>query len=163
MSVVAVRINKDTIEVSADSILVQGWTKLEKSTKLIHINDMHIGFSGTSEEGGLFKLYCATRKPEQASEGSIVNFFSEFSDWKNNKTGVSSLNNQYILIFNKKVFDIYHFDVREIVNYTAIGAGMEFALAALHLGHTSEDAVKVACDLSVYCSTPVHTYTIEKL
>ena len=56
---------------------------------------------------------------------------SEFQDWMNNKTGESKLSNQYILIIEKKAFMIEGFFIKEVTDYTAIGAGMDFALSAL--------------------------------
>ena len=162
MSVVAVKIYEDKIEVAADSIMVKGWTQTNKYSKLHFINDMYIGTSGTAEEGSLFRIYCSTRKPEQATESAIIMFFSEFADWKNNKTGSSNLQNEYIFIFNGKVFEVQRFHVLEIKDFSAIGAGMDFALAALYLGSNVEDAVKVACELSVYCEAPVEHYIINK-
>lgn len=162
MSVVAVRIYDEKIEVAADSIMVRGWTQTNKYSKLHFINDMYIGTSGLAEEGSLFRIYCTTRKPEQATEGAIITFFSEFADWKNNRTGSSSLQNEYIFIYSGKVFEIQHFHIQEIKDFTAIGAGMDFALAALHLGHKADEAVAVACALSVYCEEPIDLFTINK-
>ena len=42
---------------------------------------------------------------------------------------------------------------------TAIGAGEDYALASLHLGHTAKEAVETACELSVYCERPVKSLT----
>lgn len=38
---------------------------------------------------------------------------------------------------------------------------MDFALAALHLGHTAEEAVEVATELSIYCEKPVQVIRRE--
>lgn len=162
MSIVAVRIYDDKIEVAADSIMVRGWTQTNKYSKLHFINDMYIGTAGLAEEGSLFRVFCATRKPEQPTEGAIITFFSEFADWKNNKTGSASLQNEYIFIYSGKVFEIQRFHIQETKDYAAIGAGMDFALAALHLGHTAKEAVAVACVLSVYCEEPIDSFTINK-
>ena len=32
---------------------------------------------------------------------------------------------------------------------------MDFALAALYLDNSAEEAVKVACELSIYCEEPI--------
>ena len=52
--------------------------------------------------------------------------------------------------------------VHEISDYIAIGAGEQFANAALYLGHTPKEAVKVACDLSCYVSEPIIEYSMRK-
>lgn len=45
--------------------------------------------------------------------------------------------------------------VREIKDYYAIGAGEDFATAALYLGHTPKEAVKTACDISCFVAEPI--------
>lgn len=45
--------------------------------------------------------------------------------------------------------------VEEIDDFAAIGAGRDFSYAALYLGATPEEAVKVACELSCKVSEPI--------
>jgi ATP-dependent protease HslVU (ClpYQ) peptidase subunit len=54
------------------------------------------------------------------------------------------------------------FFVKEIVDYTAIGAGMDFALSALYLGNSVEESIKAACHLSVYCEEPINLMKVKK-
>ena len=163
MSVVAVRVTKKKITIGADSILVSGWTQeKDKLAKLNKTNGMIIGDVGDAEEGALFLLFCKTRKPRAASVDAIVEFMSEFQDWMNNKTGESKLSNQYILIIEKKAFMIEGFFIKEVTDYTAIGAGMDFALSALYLGNSVKESIKAACHLSVYCEEPINIIEVEK-
>jgi ATP-dependent protease HslVU (ClpYQ) peptidase subunit len=163
MSVVAVKVTKNKITIGADSILVSGWTQeKDKLAKLNKANGMIIGDVGDAEEGALFLLFCKTRKPREASVDAIVEFMSEFQDWMNNKTGESKLSNQYILIIEKKAFMIEGFFIKEVTDYTAIGAGMDFALSALYLGNSVKDSIKAACHLSVYCEEPINIIEVEK-
>ena len=163
MSVVAVRVTKKKITIGADSILVSGWTReKDKLAKLNKANGMIIGDVGDAEEGALFLLFCKTRKPREASVDAIVEFMSEFQDWMNNKTGESKLSNQYILIIEKKAFMIEGFFIKEVTDYTAIGAGMDFALSALYLGNSVKESIKAACHLSVYCEEPINIIEVEK-
>ena len=53
------------------------------------------------------------------------------------------------------------FYVKEITDYMAIGAGMDFALAALYLGSSVKDAIKTACHLSILCEEPINLIEIE--
>lgn len=48
--------------------------------------------------------------------------------------------------------------VCQIKDYVAIGAGDDFATAALYLGHTPREAVEVACNLSCYVAGPIVEY-----
>ena len=163
MSVVAVKVTKNKITIGADSILVSGWTQeKDKLAKLNKANGMIIGDVGDAEEGALFLLFCKTRKPREASVDAIVEFMSEFQDWMNNKTGESKLSNQYILIIEKKAFMIEGFFIKEVTDYTAIGAGADFALSALYLGNSVKDSIKAACHLSVYCEEPINIIEVEK-
>ena len=123
---------------------------------------MIIGSVGVAQEGALFRVFCRTRKPRAADVESIVDFMSDFQDWLKNKIDDSTIENGYILVFDKKVFNIEGFYVKEVTDYTAIGAGMDFALAALYLGNSVEESIKAACHLSVYCEEPVNMFYVEK-
>jgi ATP-dependent protease HslVU (ClpYQ) peptidase subunit len=165
MSIVAVKVNKDTIDIASDSIIVRGWSQsksINKYAKLIEVNNMVIGSTGTAQESSLFWVFCATRRPEQATESSLITFFSEFSDWKHSKTDNAFLENEYILVIDKKVFTMHEFFIEEIVSYTAIGAGMDFAITSMYLGNNVQKAVEVACELSIFCELPVKSITINK-
>jgi ATP-dependent protease HslVU (ClpYQ) peptidase subunit len=163
MSVVAVKVTKNKITIGADSILVSGWTQeKDKLAKLNKANGIIIGDVGDAEEGALFLLFCKTRKPREASVDAIVEFMSEFQDWMNNKTGESKLSNQYILIIEKKAFMIEGFFIKEVTDYTAIGAGADFALPCLALGHSVEVAIEMACHFSIYCEKPVNLLEVKK-
>jgi len=163
MSVVAVKVTDKKITIGADSIIVNGWTQeKDKAAKLFQVNDMVVGDVGDAQEGGLFQLFCKTRKPREASTDAMLEFLSEFQDWMRSKIDVSELNNQYILIFQKKAFLMEKFYIKEIKDYMAIGAGMDFALSALYLGNSVEESIKAACHLSVYCEEPINIIEIKK-
>lgn len=164
MSVVAVRIYDDKIEMSADSIIVCGSRQelfYSHHTKLNQINDMIIGTSGSCEEGGLMWMYAKNHRPLSATERDVLEFFVEFVNWKKDKSSSSVLNNSYLIAIEGKVFHIQNYMVLEVDKYSAIGAGADYALAALYLGSSAEKAVKVACDLSCYVAEPVITYAMD--
>lgn len=55
MSVIAGKVYNDKIVVAADSIVVKGWSKRTGNfAKLLEINDMIIGGTGSAEELSLF-------------------------------------------------------------------------------------------------------------
>ena len=163
MSVVAVKVTKNKIIIGADSILVSGYTQeKDKLAKLNKVNGMVIGDVGDAQEGALFLLFCKTRKPSEASVGGLVEFMSEFQDWLYKKTGETKLSNEYILIIEKKAFMMEGFFIKEVTDYTSIGAGMDFALSALYLGKSVKYSIKVACHLSVYCEEPINIIEVEK-
>lgn len=165
MSIIAVKVTPEKIEIASDSIVVRGNTQDKSSntfSKLIKINDLIIGSSGFAQESSLLSIFCATRRPEQATESAVLNFFSEFVDWKRNKIDDATIVNDYIFVVDKRAFYIESFFVEEIINFSAIGAGSDYALAALHLGHSVSKAVEVACELSVYCEKPIKLYEVFK-
>ena len=159
MSVVACKILPNGYEIASDSISVRFWTQSKggntKFSKLFEVNDVVVGSVGYAEESSLLQMYCATRKPSEATEPAILEFFSEFSSWKKKKAEKSGLDNAYLVGFNGKVFSINGWFIQEVLKYEAIGAGMDFALAALYLDNSAHDAVKVACELSIYCEEPI--------
>lgn len=163
MSVVAVRVKKNKIIIGADSILVSGWTQeKDKLAKLNEVNGMVIGDVGDAQEGALFLIFCKTRKPREASVDALVEFMSEFQDWLNNKIGEVKLENQYVIVLEGKAFVMEGFFIKEVTDYTAIGAGMDFALSALYLGNSVEESIRAACHLSVYCEEPINIIEVNK-
>lgn len=166
MSVIVAKVEKNKIEVSSDSIVVKGWTKTNgygnKITKLEEYNGLIIGGCGTAEENSLFFYYIKTHMPEKACEKSILDFIIEFKRWKKDFTNDSNLSNDYILAYRGKCFGIENMLVYEITDYAAIGAGMDYALGALHQGASASEAVKTACDLCAFVSEPIITKIILK-
>jgi ATP-dependent protease HslVU (ClpYQ) peptidase subunit len=163
MSVVAVKVEKNKIIIGADSILVNGNTQeKDKMAKLFKNEWMIVGDVGEAQEGALFQIFSKTRKPRESSVEGITEYLFDFFTWKKEKTDSTELNNHYIIIFEKKAFLVEGFYVKEINDYYAIGAGMDFALAALYLGSTVEDAIKTSCHLSILCEEPVNLIEVKK-
>jgi ATP-dependent protease HslVU (ClpYQ) peptidase subunit len=162
MSVVAVKVEKNKITIGADSILVSGYTQeKDKMAKLFQNEWMVVGDVGEAQEGALFQIFSKTRKPREASVEAMTEYLFDFFSWKREKTDADKLENSYIIVFNKKVFLIEGFYVKEVTDYASIGAGMDFALAALYLGSSVKDAIKAACHLSILCEEPVNIITVE--
>lgn len=158
MSVVAVKIYNDKIAIAADSIMCSGSTNVniaKSFSKLVEINDMVMGTVGNADEGSLMWLFMATHKPNGATEKDILEFVAEFATWKAKYTNNNCIDNAYILIYQNKVFSICGLFVTQIDSYLAIGAGEDYALAALYLNHSPKEAVKVACDLSCWVAEPI--------
>jgi ATP-dependent protease HslVU (ClpYQ) peptidase subunit len=159
MSVVACKITKEGYEFAADSITTWGITQTKGQTsdkaKLIEINGIIVGSVGRAEENSLFQLFLKTHTPAASTESAMLDFISEFSDWKYKKVNNASIDNAYIIGFENNVFQITGWYIQKITSYTAIGAGMDYALTALHLGHNAEEAVGVAIELCVYCENPI--------
>jgi len=163
MSIVCCKILEDRIEIASDSIMVQGYTQekgKDNYSKLSSVNGMVIGSCGTASESGLMQVFALTHKPAYSNEDGILNFITEFCEWKKLKTGEFKLENHYIIAFDSKVFYIENYFVKEVVSYEAVGAGREFALAVLYLGNDVEQAVSVSCELCIYCEKPIKKFVI---
>ena len=163
MSVVAAKVYKDKVAIAADSILVKGWSKRNANfAKIAEINDMILGGCGTAQETSLMWHYMQTHKPASATEKDVLTFVVEFAQWKSGIVGNSNVENVYLLAFQGHLFEIEYMFVHEVFDYVAIGAGEDFANAALYLNHTPSEAVKVACELSCYVCEPVIEYSMSK-
>lgn len=165
MSVVACTIGRDTITVASDSIIVFGWTK-DKSTnkfaKMFQENGMIVGSVGWCSESSLLQAFCKNHQPTHNDEHGIIAFFQEFAAWKEQKCKRFDIDNSYVFVYAGKAWAVEGFFIQEITSFTAIGAGMDYALAALHLGCTAERACEVACDLSCMCERPVRVLTMAR-
>ena len=166
MSVVVAKITKDKIYISADSIVVRGWTQCHNTgnhiTKLEEYNGIILGGCGSAEEISLFFHYIKTHSIEEATEKNILDFVIEFKKWKRDLTDDKSLKNNYIIAYQGKCFGISNMLIYEITNYDAIGAGMDYALGALHQGATTAEAVKAACDLCALVCEPIVTKIMQR-
>ena len=159
MSVIACRVSQNSFEIAADSITVRGYTQTKGQTsthsKLYEANDLVVGSVGYAEENSLFRLFVETHRPAQANEYSLLEFMAEFSDWKKKRTTTATIDNSYMIGFSGLVYTVESWHVERIKSYMAIGAGMNFALAALYLGNTAKKAVETAIELSIYCEAPI--------
>ena len=68
------------------------------------------------------------------------------------------IENSYIFVYKGKSYSFYDYHVLEIKDFHAIGAGYQYATTALYLNHTVGEAIKISCDLSVYCEMPVNIF-----
>ena len=160
MSVVACRVlGGGRYEIAADSITVRHTTQSKggdvKFSKLAEVNGLVIGGVGTAEESALLYMYASSRKPVTNTEAGMLEYLGEFSAWKKQKTDDAKITNDFIIGIDGKVYLISGWFVVEVLTFQAIGAGMNYALAALHLGHDVKRAVEVATELSIYCEPPV--------
>ena len=163
MSVVAAKVYKDKVVVAADSIMVKGASKRNTNfAKIEEINNMIIGATGVCQETSLMWHYARTHKPASASEKDVLTFMIEFAQWKQSMIGNSNIDNIYLLVYQGHLFEIEYMFVHEVFDYVAIGAGEDFANAALYMNHTPSEAVKVACELSCYVCEPIIEYSMPR-
>lgn len=164
MTVVAVKVNKKTIDIACDSQVTWGGHKmpindksdkqLSSSGKIVSVNDMVIGFSGDLSHASLLQIYCKTHKPKDATNDDVLNWFIEFKEWANKKAqiGFNDISLYIILIYQKKAFAVFDFlEVYEIKKFDAIGSGMFIAIGAMECDADVEKAVQVAIKYQLGC------------
>ena len=158
MSVVSAKVYNDKIVMAADSQVTR-YGQYKDTTgnfsKLQRVNDVIIGVSGNVEECSFLWHYMGTHKPAGNSVKDILDYMIEFSRWKKELTGSSSVNNTCLIAFGGKLFVVYGITVMEVKDFDSVGCGYMYANAAMHLGHTPREAVKVACDLDCFVGEPI--------
>lgn len=166
MSIIAVRVEKDYIHIGADSILVRAWTQQKNRSKIEEIAPgFIIAGTGYIRDVSLLHLFARNHTPQSADEYGILSFVKEFSSWQRSVTGASDqVESNFIIVYGGKAFTVASYDVHEVEvgQYAADGAGRDYALAALHLGEPVKLAIKVACELSVYCEEPIKVYSTAR-
>ena len=166
MSVVAVKIYEKEIIMSADSIIVNGESDKTPGGrgKIFEVNGMLIGASGYAHEGIHMALFAENHTPLSMDDREMTKYMNEFYNWREKEFGTSSedFNTQFLIAYKGKVFYCSGPYVGEVNEYYSIGAGKDYAAAALYLGHSPAEAVKVACALNCCVSEPIITKSILK-
>ncbi len=166
MSVVAVRKKGSSIMIGADSIRITGWGTQEKDklAKLCRVGDeLVLGTVGLSAIHSLFREFLGNHLPKANTEYGWTVLVGEFSNYLNDlKNGPKLETSAFLVVYRGRVFFIDGYFVREIKDYYAIGAGMDYALAALYLGADVRKAIETACHLSIFCEKPVNVIEIKR-
>jgi 20S proteasome alpha/beta subunit len=164
MSVVAVKVYDDKIVIGADSQSTSYWHNKDSTNKIYKIsNSFVIGGVGYTSHNQMMYLFCETNKPAGSRKRDILEFFVQFNDWMRKKTDDFRPYNSFLIVFGDKAFWVTNdLMIKEITDYCAIGSGMEYAKAGLYLGKTVQDSIRIACDLTIYCSGPIERYEVKK-
>ena len=163
MTCVAAKIVEDQIHIAADS-MVTGWgtwdiTAQAKFSKIERVDDHYVlSGSGDREDVSLFFLYAKTHKiPDLVNMRTLVEWLRDYSKWRKDTTGSWTAPGNILVAHPDGLFEIVDYDVAESDSYITLGSGAVEAAAALHLGHSVEEAVGVACDLNCFCNYPILT------
>lgn len=160
MSVCAVRKTADAITVSCDTQLTCDTTissQFLEFTKMFEKHGIIVAGAGPIREINLLKIFLEKNLIGEPSEENILMFMFDFSQFKQQMGLPVEIECQFIFVIGDKIFSVIQGEVLEIPEYYAIGSGQDFAQAALFLGHSTEESVKVACNLNVYCHEPIKT------
>ena len=121
---------------------------VSKVTKIHHIPDGMVGFSGQTDRIGVMLEWfrngrVAADWPEQLNSGDAEALFVALDG--------------SVLVYSSSPYPIV-----EDQKFYAIGSGVKFALAAMHLGKSAKTAVAVACALSNTSGQGIDTLTLPK-
>lgn len=165
MSIVAVRINETSIEIAADSITVSGTTQeRDPNSKLFKIKEgLILGCCGTSAMGLLMLEHLTFNAPTENTLWGWLGCIKDFhKKCKALETDLSPDGNVFVVVMDGKVWYAYGLHVKEITTYQAIGAGSDFAIAALYLGRSASEACAVACELCTLCEPPITAFIVPR-
>jgi len=162
MTVIAIRKYKNHIEMAADSQTTWGDHKILKASKLTKVNGMYLGCAGAVSESSLLKIFSRNHKPKAANDDDVLDFLSEFADWKEKKTKKYDIENSVLLVMEQKIFHVLAMSVRDVdSDFFAIGSGMFLALGAMELGASPMTGVAIAIKHDVYCGGEIRTINID--
>lgn len=175
MTVVAVKVNKRSIDIACDTQATWGGYKIPVADKtdkhmtttgkIVEVNGMVVGFSGSLSHASLLQIYCKTNKPKDANNDDVLNWFIEFKEWANKKAqvGFNDISLHLILIYEGKVFVVYDFlEVYEVKEFDAIGSGMFLALGVMECNEDVEKAVEVAIKYQIGCGGKIKKVSVKK-
>lgn len=160
MTVIAARIYGSQISFAADRQTTAAFRKVTEQElrlgKLAAVNGMTIGGAGLKSHSMWLISYARNHAPLTATEVDVSQFMLEFTEWMRKKEAGFANQNQFLIAYKKKLFNVFDsLSVFEVPEYAAIGSGQDFAVAAMHMGSRPVDAVKVAAELDLYCSGEV--------
>lgn len=164
MTVIAVDVRGKEIVIGADSQVTSGWhMRVDDPPKLFTgPTGVTIAVTGYAEAGALLRLYVENNRPRESTEYSITEFVTDFRKWANSKANDPSLDMSFFMVFDGKAFAVRDYYITEITGFAAMGAGMEYAEAALYLGQSVRKAIQAACHLSTACNEPIRIERLPK-
>jgi hypothetical protein len=63
--------------------------------------------------------------------------------------------NSWLIAYDGKLISVTYDLSVNYHEYWAVGSGWGYARTALHLGKTVEEAIKVVCELTIFCAPPI--------
>jgi ATP-dependent protease HslVU (ClpYQ) peptidase subunit len=167
MSVVAARRYSDRLVFASDSIRVAGYLKETQQRvvgneqgKLFEANGLIVGSVGYIMELSFMQMFARNHKPAAATVEAVLEFMVEFYSWARSKDDSFGKRNDYLIGMDDVIFQVSDtYLVEKIHEFSAIGAGEHFALTAMYLDKTPEEAVAIANRLCIYCADPIQVIT----
>lgn len=175
MTVIAVKVKKDLIEIASDNQTSWNRNKKEKANnsdnemksfgKLYQTNGMTIGMAGSVAHIGLFYVFSKTHKPKNKDRDSVLDWVLEFKTYAKDKAGINfnDLNFGGILVFEGLAFVFYDDTSVYIVDeFDSIGSGRWLCLGSLNVGSTIKEAISTSIKYDLFCGGEIHKLSIKK-
>lgn len=164
MTAIAVKIYEDEIVMACDSMVsdTEFGIRNDSTKKIFKHKNVLIGACGDSVYIWLF-INNLNELKTPLSIKTITKWVQKVMNKLSSGQypGLKNINSQdacsFILAGNNKVFEVEGYDISEITDYTAIGAGWAHSITALDMGADPEEAVEMACKRSTLCGPPTHS------
>lgn len=170
MTAIAVKRNKDNIEISADTeVTMSMFDKMTTSTdrnmknfsKLYQINDIVAWFAWAISTALFASMWIKTNNPK----GNRIDDMTEYilDMYKHLKevapdTDIDAM--QSIIIYQNKIFCAIWYLIFEVEEYASIWSGMPYCHTAMYLGQSTKQAVWVAIEFAQWVWWAIETITI---
>ncbi len=132
---------------AADRMVCNGTCKIGERTKIFKINGHLAGFAGNHDTAAVLQNWVEHGAKEE-----------EWPFDENDQAAVMLVTPDGRIL----VYERYPFPVLMENDFYAIGSGSPYALAAMHLGCSAEQAVKTACELDVFTGGEVDTLCLNE-
>lgn len=109
--------------------------------KLLRVNDGVIAVTGSMDQGLELQAWF-----EQGADPAKWPEFQKKDDW----TRLIRATREGCWWYERTPYP-----QRVIAPFTAFGSGRDFAIAAMHMGKSTREAVELACELTTECAGPV--------
>jgi len=164
MTIVAARKYSDCILFSCDSQVTRGNRKTTppnlQAKKIFTSGEMTIGGAGLlSDLQWLHKYSESHGVGTNVNEYSISEYMTDFVRWMRKLDSNYQCKSDFLIAHGTNLFECFEAtSVFVVPEYSCIGSGRDFALAAMYLNNTPEQACTVATAFCLYCQGPVSTY-----
>lgn len=167
MSVGVLKIERDKIVLAADNQVTYGNMYKVSSgglnnqpVKIMQNENVAFATAGTPDIGILFFVYSKNHKLVHNDVDGIISYMVDFDKWLKEHDSSLKQSNSFLLVADKKCYEIDGFAVRQISDYCTIGSGTFLALGALYMGADASKAVEVAKLYDLFCGGETHVIEI---
>lgn len=163
MTVVAVKKEKNFIQIACDSEISYWWSghkisdsvalsnQVKDYSKIFQVNEMVFWCAGAVEDALVFKQRAQTNLPKSSRIDDVEDYFLNlYKHFKERKSTWSS-DFQCLMVFEWKMFYVRNYCIYEVDEYESIWSGAAYARTALFLWKTASESVDVAKVFAAWC------------